>query len=611
MPRRRALVLLLIGIVLVAGFYYRFSRTRSLDIGPETTIEEAKAFPTTRQYDAMHARLGGLMDAALAAHEAGDWLEYSRHTAALLLYSNTLPTFLVESYAENLQERVEANGLDPFLSFYVDFGRRLECEGSPAASRYFNDLMEFYERRASFDPKQGAPVVLLRESCFSRSPMRLFSSNVGWAVASIVYSEFGKSFEMHGIRDLRELLQLVQHATEASSCLDGQVDGATASLRSGPRSAWGVIGSAMAAGMENQTEKTFCDATDDIKGNGVGGLGPSCTMESVDMAEQLGFPAAKTTFDQMQMFNDYVACMNREFNPDRQWAPYYRDMAQYFSGGNQALAKKYGVKEIENEDGSSLWFKRYSDTYREATRLDRNNQVIERIQITEIAGKDGATAWERSSTNYKDGNRMGSERAEWFTIPGEKVEYGKTVTCPAGGGTCTTEYHKTDKDGKNPQKISKEEYEKKKKEYFPPPPPSVRPGPEDPGSACDAIMSSDYPPILPQDIDELINVDPYEAVDAAIQGLRGCLADFNSWRACHTQLLCLDDRGETTCACPSLNTTGPKSQCPYIQCPSDQIVVGCMCQTASGGFLPGLGGPVVRWTLPDIGLDGLPGHTSP
>ena len=610
MPRRRALVLLLVVIALVAGFYYRFSRTRSLDIGPETTIEEAKAFPTARQYDAMHARLGGLMDAVLTAHEAGDWLEYSRHTGALLLYSNTLPTFLVESYAENLQERIEANGLDPFLSFYVDFGRRLECEGSPAASRYFNDLMELYERRVSFDPKQGAPVVLLRESCFSRSPMRLFSSNVGWAVASIVYSEFGKSFEMHGIRDLRELLQLVQHATEASSCLDGQVDGATASLRSGPQSAWGVIGSAMAAGMENQTEKTFCDATDNLKGNGVGGLSPACTAISVDMAEQLGFPAAKTTFDQMQMFNDYVACMNREFNPDRQWAPYYRDMAQYFSGGDEGLSKKYGTKVDEDAKGT-VWQRRRGGTDREITRLDRNNQVVESIEIKEnIGGVNGATRWERNEADYKDGKMTGYDLFEELSIPNENAKYIRSEVGPPGGGECTEKYYKTDKDGKNMQEISKEEYEKKKKEYFPPPP-SVRPGPEDPGSACDAIMSSDYPPILPQDIDELINVDPYEAVDAAIQGLRGCLADFNSWRACHTQLLCLDDRGETTCTCPLLNTTGPKSQCPYIQCPSDQIVVGCMCQTASGGFLPGLGGPVVRWTLPDIGLDGLPGHTSP
>ena len=50
-------------------------------------------------------------------------------TVALLVYSRSIPTFLLNDDLNDFVRRVEAGGIEPHLSFFIDIGRRLSYAG--------------------------------------------------------------------------------------------------------------------------------------------------------------------------------------------------------------------------------------------------------------------------------------------------------------------------------------------------------------------------------------------------------------------------------------------------------------------------------------------------
>lgn len=602
----------------------------SLRIDAGTRLSEVRALVGERLVTRVGRNLDAHLDRVAAAFASGDRVAHAESVLLLLRYADSLPTSLVATHADAFLARIDGTGVEPYLSYYIGLGRRLSCASTTSSLDQYRRMIRRFAEQPP--PRLGSQIVFVRRTCHPGSDLETLSDNVGWAMAAVVFSELGRSLEATKSRDLFDWLAVVESGIACAACSGefGEIAGTNRARRSGlaassgpevgadPESGCAAFSEGLSRTIAQGTQGTYCRASNDLEGVGFGAATGRCAESVRALVASDRLPPAQTTFDRMKQFDDYVACQNRLFNHELV-DPHYSEMSQYFQGSSAGAARCRAVpggRECETRDANELrgWFEddRGNKLLLGGTSNSTNagGATLEHNRASDSTGSTSSEDLETGNGSerffHHQKKQMGSVNRSTYehTTPDGrtssvtknvgadgKVQYKKTVDGVTSDAT-QAEYE-----------AAKKAHEDAVKSHFPPGPPlppSVRPGPDEPQSPCEAILARHRSPLRFQDVRELIQYDPDSfPVGSALEEMRACLENFDEQRRCHTELRCIDEIGEPDCHCES--TAGgpiPREQCPLIQCDPDAVLLDCFCREPDGGGIgPGLRGPLVPGDL--------------
>ena len=516
------------------------------------------------------------------AYQSSDRTEHAKETLALLAYIRGMPTFLLDVAFSDFMKTVSENGISPYLSIYIDWGRGLAEAKSANAFKAHQQMIELFAEQD--EVPLNRQIVFLRNTTNWSSTIEMFSDNVGWAIAAIVFSDFGQNISIDRSLGLQDLLDMVQVGTTCANCLEDEegepamisregisaADRAEVSLEEfvgeDPKSSCDVINTGVALGMEENTQRRFCQATNDVKANGFSAAIQACFESLDDLVDGL-IPESPDLWDRIQQFSDYVECQENLLSP-RGHDPFFTDFSHYFTGTQAADDSTGGGTEIviDDEGNASTKKTKTNEEGGTETTLEVFDGSGSSTAYVQVKDKDGGESYHKINRQLGQPSVTSHSNKEEFVAARMRHE---AVYCK-----------------KNPRECA-------------------RPDPEGGQSPCASILTGETHELpTTEDIGTLIQFDPYKPMEGLFESLNDCLENFDDYRYCEIRMLCIDERGDPECECDNFQggIFGQTDFCQLVQCGADATLVNCICQTPDGGIIPGLGGPLFFGNLLNLGV---------
>ena len=587
-------------------------------------------------------RFDSLANAVQSAYDKDDSDEFLAATMIQLDWTSRVPIFFLEAHFDEFNQRLDDHGIAPYLSLTIDLGRRLAPLGTVKSLDRYDQLIE---RFSSTDLQPTGRTVLLRtkrplavaDSTEKRLPdsdshYRAYSDNVGIAVASLLFSDFGRiANALGGYIDLDTYLAT---ATEVASCSDCAQEkqageGPFAFSRTGFSAGGGagnfsktpgeplggvgvcqVLNYALTSSMSETGATNLESSTCDTKQSGIQTSKPSSLRAcAAKLSSALG---QKSAMKEMEKLEGYVSCKMRE-----------QAFGELSSGG--AVAGALGALSAlfcplwicwdqepvdKDNDGTpdgkvtKVWDNAHHNfMYQKEEDWDTKNttktvyQERQGVEHTIVTIKDGSgeVLSKTDTKEYDNGTTTTTtytleDNGDNVTIQTVKGKDGKTyvkTTKNKGQANEETTYG-VEGDGKS-EPITKEEYEKAKKDNEPP---ETQPDLTNGYGACEQeyLEGGEERLLVDDDLGPLINPDPTappadDELTQALEEFASCIHPKAEPPVCHTYMMCADDPNVDQCTCQRYVPIGLVSgqSCEtVITCPNDTRQEGCSCVSDEG-----------------------------
>ncbi len=550
-----------------------------------------------------------------SAYKKNDEHTFYKTTIELLVESNRYPIFYLDSTWLDLKDRLVKDGIEPYMSYLLDYGFRLEKIRTEQSISIVDEIRELLKSAEvqRFDHK----------FFFKNSKDEMYyaySGNMGWAITNLLYSDYGSSYISQYDAELTDFVSLVGDALNCKACALGtmtdnakiigmQLANNTEQIGSNS-SACDVINGLMAASLNEQLlnpssrpdnrSDNFCKAIRD--GNNSGFSQFNCMIEAINEYKQdtdaspLGSGAAL-----IRRLEEYIECRQNNGGGPLRNSPVKDKMGWYFEGDkNQCTQespctsqdeegnRKEKVESTITKDGEEG--KQTTITTIDKRGVTRKRTTIfrsknRRVEKQEEYDENGIRTFARETDeSYDDqGNRI-SWRYREKQIDGDK-ELGRVIK--EGNRGTTVQYFRGERSrtGRMIHKpITKKEYDRRRRNY---PKNNSTPNPESNFDPCAYMLSEKEAEIIKRggDLGPLINPDPSNpntdpALTRLIDNIARCLiGNLGNRVECDPRIRCADQ----TCDCGKiyeieLVDLPIKNRCNQIQCGPDQKLNPLTCQ---------------------------------
>jgi len=542
------------------------------------------------------------------AYKEGNTSMFTEATIGLLMKSKQYPIFYLDSIFYELKPYLIEDGLEPHMSFLIDYGFRLQKLKTEKAKQVSEEVIALLK---TADIKSFTDVVFIGEFAYQG-----YSSNIGWAIINLLYSDFGLALKDAYYAAPLDYLSILGDAVNCNTCDNEKLS--SASIEIGQLLAndteitreniqaceieSGLIAmnlSSRASGNQitDKRSQNFCKSINDIKNGGYSQF--NCMLEAFNDYKDA---SGTSPFGFSQRLESYLECRQTGGYGRRGGSP-VKDKMNWYYQGEDDKSKKKKTPEINT-----------------SVRNDAEKNGKKGTETIDTEVKDGKVVRETKTFESNDGN-LTLRRTKEFDNNGEvavketiyddketgvfirdRIDYENNIqsvlTLDSNG--VTTKH----KDAITGVELTDEEVRERLSRSN-----NSTPDPTSDYDPCSYMLSDKEINVIKSggDLGPLINPGPDGSnLDPHLQDLMDRIADCltlgnASRKTCSNLYRCADQSCEcgTNYSIESMNLP-LNGLCDRVQCSPNARLnpVTCMCVSYDGtggidGITPGLNGPLI------------------
>ncbi len=560
--------------------------------------------------------------------------EHIAYSSAVVGYLNGIPAPFQSFLCQSFMKRIEKDGIQPYLSVYIELGKRMLWFQSKESLKCYDAMKTKYEASIFKSKDFKAAFTNFRD-------IHIISEDLVIAIGSILFSRIGENIGINGI-SLEQYIEMINYAANCSNCGEENQNGATpfSQTRDIVAQSYREVNYTFGRATESDKATTPCDQINTIFSNQMTDIGASNLCVSANNSkkngginERLGcFVGITTTYfseqksdmwDNVRLFEQYVQCMNSDFFDTKP----RDDISYYMSDGETQNDPEDGTEEDNSPKCEKI----------SCRPLGVSGTVSAKPQGVGVSGSISTHVARMCDYYDENCNHVGTSTTiitghQWTETKQSDGSVVKTFTSPWSNSTITT---RIDKDGVVSETYNRDDHEYEKeisgyykkingrwvtisKEEYESNKPWINPSPDNPAGNC-GYMFEDNPPwieldpvtgdikgIIEQNL-PWINPGPEGELIGGILGdigaylkeIEQCLSNQTFAKKCLTNLMCVPDDDIDQCTCLESNIPSLQhGNCDdLVRCPEGTVKQGCACISPdTGEIFPGIGSGIGPWT---------------